>query len=86
MVGHLRVILPERDGLARAGGGRWPWATVFELAWKESAFVALVVVATVGRRYDDLREVAAVLGASLRERSGDGSCCPCRHRPSRRPR
>ena len=47
-------------------GGRWPWATVLELAWKESAFVALVVVASVGRRYADLREVAAVLGAAPR--------------------
>ncbi len=47
-------------------GGRWPWATVLELAWKESAFVALVVVGSVGRRYADLREVAAVLGAPPR--------------------
>ncbi len=47
-------------------GGRWPWATVLELAWKESAFVALVVVASIGRRYADLREVAAVLGAGPR--------------------
>lgn len=47
-------------------GGRWPWATVLELAWKESAFVALVVVASVGRRFADLREVAAVLGAARR--------------------
>ncbi len=47
-------------------GGRWPWATVLELAWKESAFVALVVIASVGRRYADLREVSAVLGASPR--------------------
>jgi putative spermidine/putrescine transport system permease protein len=47
-------------------GGRWPWATVFELAWKESAFVALVVVASVGRHYAQLREVAAVLGADPR--------------------
>ena len=47
-------------------GGRWPWATVIELAWKESAFVALVVVASVGRRYADLRQVAAVLGAAPR--------------------
>ncbi len=46
--------------------GRWPVATVLELAWKESAFVALVVVASVGRRYADLREVAAVLGAPPR--------------------
>ena len=47
-------------------GGRWPWATVLELAWKESAFVALVVTASVGRQYADLREVAAVLGAPPR--------------------
>ena len=47
-------------------GGRWPWATVLELAWKESAFVALVVVASIGRTYADLREVAAVLGAAPR--------------------
>ncbi len=47
-------------------GGRWPWATVLVLAWKESAFVALVVVASLGRHYADLREVAAVLGAAPR--------------------
>ncbi len=47
-------------------GGRWPWATVLELAWKESAFVALVVTASVGRQYADLREVAAGLGARPR--------------------
>ena len=44
-------------------GGAWPVATVLELAWKESAFVALVVVASVSKRHRDLREVAAVLGA-----------------------
>ncbi|WP_338748187.1 ABC transporter permease subunit [Janibacter alittae] len=47
-------------------GGRWPWATVLELAWKESAFVALVVVASIGRPYAQLREAAAVLGATPR--------------------
>ncbi len=47
-------------------GGRWPWATVLELAWKESAFVALVVIASIGRHYADLREVAAMLGAAPR--------------------
>ncbi len=47
-------------------GGRWPWATVLELAWKESAFVALLVIASVRRQYADLREVAAVLGAAPR--------------------
>lgn len=49
-------------------GGRWPWATVLEFAWKESAFVALVVVASVGRQYAGLGEVAAVLGATPRAR------------------
>jgi putative spermidine/putrescine transport system permease protein len=44
-------------------GGRWPVATVTEFAWKESAFVALVVVATVGPRLGDLLDVARVLGA-----------------------
>jgi len=47
-------------------GGRWPWATVLELAWKESAFVALVVISSIGRHYADLREVSAVLGAAPR--------------------
>lgn len=45
-------------------GGRWPWATVLELAWKESAFIALVVIGSAGTRYEPLRQAAAVLGAS----------------------
>lgn len=48
-------------------GGAWPWATVVELAWKESAFVALVVGASVGPRYRGLRQAAAVLGATRRQ-------------------
>ncbi len=44
-------------------GGPWPVATVVEFAWKESAFVALVVVAALSRRHQELQEVAAVLGA-----------------------
>ncbi len=44
-------------------GGAWPVATVLEFTWKESAFVALVVLATVGPRLRELLEVAAVLGA-----------------------
>ncbi len=49
-------------------GGAWPVATVLELAWKESAFVALVVLAAVSRRHADLAEVGAVLGAGPRHR------------------
>ncbi len=43
--------------------GARPWATVLELAWKESAFIALVIGGSIGGRYDDLRQAAAVLGA-----------------------
>lgn len=49
-------------------GGRWPVATVLELAWKESAFVALVVVAATARHHHELDETAAVLGARPWER------------------
>lgn len=44
-------------------GGRWPVATVLELAWKESAFVALVVLAAVAPGHRARMEVAAGLGA-----------------------
>ena len=45
-------------------GGSWPIATVLELAWKESAFVALVVVAAVGPGHRARMEIASALGAS----------------------
>jgi len=43
--------------------GRWPTAVIFEYAWKESAFVALVVSVTLAMRLPDYHETAAVLGA-----------------------
>lgn len=43
--------------------GPWPVATVLELAWKESAFVALVVLAAVAPGHRRRMEVAAGLGA-----------------------
>jgi putative spermidine/putrescine transport system permease protein len=43
--------------------GHWPTAVVLEYAWKESAFVALVVAATLAVRLPALQEAAAVLGA-----------------------
>ncbi len=43
--------------------GRWPTAVIFEYAWKESAFVALVVSATLALRLPAYHETAAVLGA-----------------------
>ena len=49
-------------------GGPWPVATVLELAWKESAFVALVVLAAVAPGHRQRMEVAAGLGARPRQR------------------
>lgn len=43
--------------------GRWPTAVVVEYAWKESAFVALVVTASLATRAASYLETAALLGA-----------------------
>lgn len=50
-------------------GGPLPVATVLELAWKESAFVALVVLAAVAPGHRARNEVAAALGATARQRA-----------------
>lgn len=44
-------------------GGPWWVAVVAEFAWKESAFVALVVAGTMAARAEDYTATAAVLGA-----------------------
>lgn len=51
------------DGWPALVGGPWPVATVLELAWKESAFVALVVLAAVAPGHRMRMQVAAGLGA-----------------------
>jgi putative spermidine/putrescine transport system permease protein len=43
--------------------GRWPTAVVLEYGWKESAFIALVVTATLATRLAGYHETAALLGA-----------------------
>lgn len=48
--------------------GRWPTAVVLEYAWKESAFIALVVTATLAARLPDYHAAAALLGAGPRAR------------------
>ena len=48
--------------------GPWPVATVLALAWKESAFVALVVAAALAPGHRERMETAAVLGASPSQR------------------
>ncbi len=56
------------EGWPALVGGPWPVATVLELAWKESAFVALVVLAAVAPGHRQRMEVAAGLGARPAQR------------------
>lgn len=64
-----RVAAPVSGGdFPELVGGSWPVATVVELAWKESAFVALVTLAAVAPGHRQRMEVAAGLGAHTRHR------------------
>lgn len=45
-------------------GGPWPVAAVLAFAWKESAFVALVVTATLAENLPHYSDAAALLGAT----------------------
>jgi len=63
-----RLVEPTGLGWPELVGARWPVATVLVFAWKESAFVALVVVATLGTRVDDLTDAARTLGATRFQR------------------
>lgn len=49
--------------------GPWPIASVAAFAWKESAFVALVVSAALGPQLGAYAETAALLGASSWQRT-----------------
>ena len=59
-----RLVGQGQGGWPAFVGGSWPVATVLELAWKESAFVALVVVAAIGPGHRARMEVAGALGAT----------------------
>ncbi len=48
--------------------GSWPIAAVAAFAWKESAFVALVVTASLGPAVRSYSEAAALLGAGSADR------------------
>lgn len=49
-------------------GGPWWGAVIAEYAWKESAFIALVVAATLATRTASYTETAATLGATSWQR------------------
>lgn len=81
LVGATTTLLWLGDGglgarLSGAGPGDWPalvagpWpvAAVLALAWKESAFIALVVAASVAPGHRERVEAAMVLGASATQR------------------
>ncbi|MDO5740200.1 MAG: ABC transporter [Ornithinimicrobium sp.] len=63
-----RVAAPGLNSWPPLVAGPWPIATVLELAWKESAFVALVVFASLAPGHRQRMEVAAGLGASPLQR------------------
>lgn len=58
-----RVVGAEADTWPQFVAGPWWGAVVLEYAWKESAFIALVVVTAIAADADELSDTAAVLGA-----------------------
>ncbi len=61
-------VLPRLVGLTDGGwpalvGGQWWIAVIAEYAWKESAFIAVVVAGTLATRVAGYDETAATLGA-----------------------
>lgn len=66
--GFLARLLGMPAGFPSFVGGPWWTAAVLEFAWKESAFVALVVLGSISRSVGELCEAAASLGATARQR------------------
>ncbi|MFP7761565.1 ABC transporter permease [Marisediminicola sp. LYQ134] len=63
-----RLLGIPSDAWPRLVGGPWWVAVIAEYAWKESAFVALVVAGTLATRVARYDETAALLGASRAKR------------------
>lgn len=66
--GFLARLLGMPEGFPQLVGTAWWTAAILEFAWKESAFVALVVLGGISRSAAALSETAATLGASARQR------------------
>jgi putative spermidine/putrescine transport system permease protein len=58
-----RLLGVESDSWPPLVGGRWWIAVVAEYAWKESAFIALVVSSALASRVTSYRDTATLLGA-----------------------
>jgi len=63
-----RLLGIPADAWPRLVGGPWWAAVIAEYAWKESAFVALVVAGTLATRVASYDETAALLGAGRLKR------------------
>lgn len=63
-----RILGSESGTFPPLVAGPWWIAVIAEYAWKESAFVAVVVLGSLARLERDLDEAAAVLGAGAGQR------------------
>ncbi|MBG6218223.1 putative spermidine/putrescine transport system permease protein [Arthrobacter sp. CAN_A6] len=66
--GFLERLLGMPDAFPVLVAGDWWIAAITEYAWKESAFVALVVLGSIARSVGELCDAAATLGATARQR------------------
>ena len=66
--GFLERLLGMPDAFPALVGGPWWLAAIAEYAWKESAFVALVVLGSIASSVGDLCDAAATLGATAGQR------------------
>lgn len=58
-----RILGADAGSWPQLVAGPWWGAVVLEYAWKESAFIALVIVTSIAADADELSDTAAVLGA-----------------------
>ncbi len=63
-----RLLGVQADSWPHLVGGPWFGAVIIEYAWKESAFVGLVILASLRTRVAQFDETAALLGASRSRR------------------
>lgn len=66
--GFLERLLGMPDAFPALVSGPWFVAVIAEYVWKESAFVALIVLGSLSRSVGDLCDAAATLGASPGQR------------------
>ena len=66
--GFMERLLGMPEAFPALVGGTWWLAAIAEYAWKESAFVALVVLGSIAGPVGELCEAAATLGATAGQR------------------